>query len=130
MSPTLFNLHMSETEIDDDTLLNTLFFFADNKVLLSGSENDLQNALYVLHIDTKQYGMIISSLKTEVMVFKGKVTIKSKIVIGNTVLQQVNTYTYMGCKILYKEEIDITSKISKCLHILVTLNNVSKWYLV
>jgi len=106
------------------------FFFADNKVLLSGSENDLQNALYVLHIDTKQYGMIISSLKTEVMVFKGKVTIKSKIVIGNTVLQQVNTYTYMGCKILYKEEIDITSKISKCLHILVTLNNVSKWYLV
>jgi hypothetical protein len=61
---------------------------------------------------TTQFGMEISPQKSEVMAYKGHFSIRSKIVTDNTTLEQVNTFTYFGCKISYEEEKDITSKIS------------------
>jgi hypothetical protein len=51
--------------------------------------------------------MKISPLKSEVMEFKGQVPIRSKILIDNTILEQVCMFTYLGCKISSKEEKDI-----------------------
>jgi hypothetical protein len=45
------------------------------------------------------------------MTFKGQVPIGSKTGTDNTILQEVNTFTYLGCKISYEEERDITSKL-------------------
>jgi hypothetical protein len=41
------------------------------------------------------------------MDFKGTEPIRSKIVIDNLILEQVNTFTYQGCNISYQEEKDI-----------------------
>jgi hypothetical protein len=46
------------------------------------------------------------------------------------ILEQVNTFIYLGCKISYQEEKDIHSKITKFLQILELLNNTMKPNLV
>jgi hypothetical protein len=46
------------------------------------------------------------------------------------ILEQVNTFTYLGCNISYQEEKDIHSKIKNFLQILGLLNNTLKPYLV
>jgi hypothetical protein len=58
--------------------------------------------------------------------FKGTEPIRSKIVIDNMKLEQVNTFTYLGRKISYQEEKDIHSKITNFLQILGLLNNTLK----
>jgi hypothetical protein len=45
-------------------------------------------------------------------------------------LEQVNTFTYLGCNISYQEKKDIHSKITKFLQILGLLNNTLKPHLV
>jgi hypothetical protein len=52
------------------------------------------------------------------MAFEGTEPIRNKIVIDNKILEQVNTFTYLGCNISYQEEKDIHSKITKFLQIL------------
>jgi hypothetical protein len=47
------------------------------------------------------------------MAFKGAEPIRSEIVIDDMILEQVNTFTYMGCNISYQEETDIHSKNHK-----------------
>jgi hypothetical protein len=63
------------------------------------------------------------------MAFKGTEPIRSKTVI-NMILEQVNTFTYLGCNILYQKEKDKDSKITKSLQILGLLNNTLKPNLV
>jgi hypothetical protein len=67
--------------------------------------------------------MKISQQKTKIMTFKGAGPIRSKTVIDNMILEQVNTFTYLGCNISYQEEKHIHSKITKFLQILGLLNN-------
>jgi hypothetical protein len=74
--------------------------------------------------------MEISHQKTKIMVFKETEPVRSKIVIDNRILEQVNTFTYLGCNISYQEERDIHSKITKFLQILGLLNNTLKPNLV
>jgi hypothetical protein len=47
---------------------------------------------------TEQFIMKILPLKSKVMAFKGDVLIRNKILTG-TVLEQANTFTYLGSKI-------------------------------
>jgi len=56
--------------------------------------------------------MEIYPLKLKAMTYKGQDPIRCKIITDNTIVEQVNTFTYFGCKISYEEEKDITSKIS------------------
>jgi hypothetical protein len=46
------------------------------------------------------------------MVFIGTEPIRIKMVIDNTILEQVNTFTYLGCDISYQEEKDVHAKIT------------------
>jgi hypothetical protein len=64
------------------------------------------------------------------MAFKGQVLVRSKVVIDNTTLEQLNTFTYLECQISYEEEKVTTSKTSIFLQILGILNNVLKQNLV
>jgi hypothetical protein len=99
-------MHSNGSEITDDTTVNILF--ADNKVLLSDLEDDLQRALCTLHNITKQPGVEISTLKSKVLSFKGQVPISNETVTDDSALQQVNTFMYLGCKISCKEEEGVT----------------------
>jgi hypothetical protein len=85
--------------------------FADVQVLyICQTEDDLHRALYTLLNTIKQFQKKKSPLKSKVMAFKGQVPIRSKIVTDNTILEQVNTFTYLGRTISYNEEREITSK--------------------
>jgi hypothetical protein len=104
--------------------------FADVQVVIANSEDNLQRGLYALHQTVQTFGMEISYKKTKIMVFKGTEPIRSKIVIDNMILEQVNTFTYLGCNISYQKEKDTHSKITKFLQILGFLNNTLKPNLV
>jgi hypothetical protein len=60
-------------EICDGTVLHTALF-ADDQVLLSDPENNLQRASYTLHNAIKQFGMKISPL-----ILQGQVQIRRKL---------------------------------------------------
>jgi hypothetical protein len=87
---------------------------------------NLQRGLHALHQTVQTFGMEISHQKTKILAFKGTEPVRSKIVIDNMILEQVNTFTYLGCNISYQEERDIHSKITKFLQILGLLNNTLK----
>jgi hypothetical protein len=54
--------------------------------------DDLQRALCTLKNITKQFGMKVSPFKSNVIIFEGEVPIRSKILVGNNILEQVRTF--------------------------------------
>jgi hypothetical protein len=75
------------------------------------AENLLQKLTHKLEIITSQYGLTISTNKIKTMAFQGQDPIRSKIVINNKIIEQVNTFNYLGCLLSYETEKDITSKL-------------------
>jgi hypothetical protein len=73
----------------------------------------------------KDFEMNISCSKSKTTAFLGQQPVRSKIVIENKILEQVNTFNYLGCHVSYEGE-DIQDKITKFLKILGLLNNVLK----
>jgi hypothetical protein len=78
---------------------------------MADSENLLQKLTHKLEIITSQYGLSISKNKTKTMTFLGQDPIRSKIVINNKIIEQVNTFNYLGCLLSYETETGITSKL-------------------
>jgi hypothetical protein len=81
-----------------------------------------------LFIQLKQFGMKFSTLKSKFMAFKGWVPVRSKIVVDNTVLAQVNTLHISDIEFLIKRT--QLKKIGIFLQILGILNSGLKPYLV
>jgi len=69
-------------------------------------------------------GLTISVQKTKWMAFKGRDTVRTKIVIDNGIIEQVNLFNYLGNVISYEYELDIDSKLNNFLKITDILNNV------
>ena len=51
------------------------------------------------------------------MAFKGRDPVRSKLVITKYIIEQINTFIYLGCCISYQNEKDVAVKISKFLQI-------------
>jgi hypothetical protein len=51
-----------------------------------------------------EYSLTTSAHKTKSMAFKG---VRSKIVIGNTIIEQVNSFNYLGYLMSYENEMDL-----------------------
>ena len=49
---------------------------------------------------------------------------ETKIVIDNKIIEQVNSFNYLGNKISYEKELDIDNKLHNCLKITGILHNV------
>jgi hypothetical protein len=47
------------------------------------------------------------------MAFKGKLNVRSKIVLENATLEQVQQFNYLGCETSFIQERDINNKIQK-----------------
>ena len=73
-----------------------------------------------------EYGLTISAQKTKSMAFKGQDPVRTKIVIHNKIIEQVNMFNYLGNMISYEKELDIDNKLHNYLKITGILNNVFK----
>jgi hypothetical protein len=60
------------------------------------------------------------------MAFQGRDPIRSKIVINNKIIKEVNSFNYLGCLLSYETEKNITSKLSKFFQITGIINQVLK----
>jgi len=77
----------------------------------------------LIQIITK-YGLTISAQKTKLMAFKGRDPVRTKIVIDNKIIEQVNLFYYLGNMISYEGELNIDNKLNNFLKITGILNNV------
>ena len=65
------------------------------------SENRLQMGIHLLNRMCKESGLQISTLKTKVMDCRGTDTVRAKIVIDSTVLEQVSNFEYLVYNVSY-----------------------------
>jgi hypothetical protein len=65
----------------------TTLSYADDQVILSNDEDNLQRATKHLNDIAKEYGMKINTSKTKSMVFKGKNIQRAKTVIDNKIIE-------------------------------------------
>jgi hypothetical protein len=80
------------------------YFFTDDLVIISHSEDELQKSTHKLNKLINKYGMKISTEKTKTMAFSGPEHIRSKMVINNKIIQQFNLFKYLGCSFHKKEK--------------------------
>ena len=112
LSPALFNLFLNDLPLQlncpeadafllpDGTKLSCLLY-ADDLVLLSHSQQGLQNSLDKLSTFCEQWKMQVNLKKTKIMVFQKKCrnTFTPSFSYKKDVIQKVNDYTYLGIKI-------------------------------
>jgi len=58
------------------------------------------------------------------MTFRGRDPVRTKIVIDNKIIEQVNLFNYLGNMVSYEKELDIDNKLHNYLKITGILNNV------
>jgi len=58
------------------------------------------------------------------MVFKGRDPVRTEIVIDNKIIEQVNSFSYLGNMISCEKELDIDNKVHKCLKITGIIHNL------
>jgi len=71
-----------------------------------------------------EYGLTISVQKTKLIAYKGRDPVRTKIVIDNKIMEQVNLFNYLGNIIFYEGEMNIGNKLNNFLKITIILNNV------
>jgi hypothetical protein len=98
----------------------------EDHVIIAESKTLLQKSLYRLENIASKYGLAISTNKTKIMTFRGRDPIRSKTVISNKVTDQINTYTYLECKLSHEKEKDVAIKLSKFLQVTGIINQVLK----
>ena len=81
-----------------------MLLFANNQVIISNTEDNLQKAAYKLNQIITEHDLTISVQKTKLMAFKGRDPVRSKIVIDNKITEQVNSFSYLGNLIYYEKK--------------------------
>jgi len=98
--------------------------FADDQVIIADIEDNLQKAAYKLNKKITEYGLTVSVQKTKSMAFKGRDPVRTKIVIDNKIIEQVNSFNYLGNMISYEKELDSDNKLHNYLKITGIINIV------
>jgi hypothetical protein len=122
LSPVLFNLYLDEfiriwlkklktSKYFKELIFNTLLF-ADDQFIISDTEDNLQKAVYSLYSISKEYNLEIATKKTKVFGFIGTDHSRTKIIIKDETLEQVNQFTYLGCNMSYEFSNDVESKLA------------------
>jgi hypothetical protein len=68
--------------------------------------------------------LTISMQKTKLVAFKGRDPVRGKIVIDNKIIEQVNSFNYLGTLITYEKEVDIDNILNKYLKITGIIKNM------
>ena len=106
LSPMLFNLYIDDVReifentchpIDLQGLNLSHFLYADDLVLISLTEDGLQNSLEKLHNYSQQKGLTISMKKSKTIIFNlGGKFIKKYFKINGNLIEPVHTFCYLG----------------------------------
>ena len=75
--------------------MNTILY-ADDQILMATSEDDLQTMAYHLNVTARKYKMTITSTKTKGMAMWGNHIQRVKIVINESIIEQVTDFKYPG----------------------------------
>jgi hypothetical protein len=86
----------------------------------------LQKTAYKLNQILTEHGLTISAQNTKLMTFKGRETVRSRIVISNKIKEKINCFNYLGNFISYENEVDIDNKLNNHLKITGIINNTFK----
>ena len=81
------------------------------KCITADREDNLQRAAHKLNQIITEYGLTISVQKSKSMAFRGRDPVRTKIVIDNEIIEQVNSFNYLGNMISYEKELDIDNKL-------------------
>jgi len=114
LSPTLLNKYLDEitTEWQKQDITGiklpkwqqlSMLLFANYQVITADAEDNIQKAAYKLNQIITEYGFKISVQKKKSMAFKGWDTVRTKIVIDNKTIEQVNLFNYLGNTISYEK---------------------------
>jgi hypothetical protein len=76
------------------------------------------------HVPDDPGSLLRLAQKTKSMAFRGRDPVRTKIVIDNKIIEQVNSFNYLGNVISYDKEVDIDNKLHNYLKITGILNNV------
>jgi hypothetical protein len=85
---------------------------ADDQILITKSEDELQIAVNELNKIGKKYDMKISTSKTKSMGQCGKYTQRVKIVIDDKIIEHVSNFIYLG-NLVSNDGKDINTKLQK-----------------
>jgi hypothetical protein len=95
-----------------ELIFNTLLF-ADDQLIVTDTEDNLQKAVYLLCSISKEYNLEIATSKTMVFGFAGTDHLRAK-------LDQVSQFMYLGCSICYQVSNDVELKLAKFLQLIGT----------
>jgi sorting nexin-29 len=120
LSPTLFNLSITQLTREWKSITTTGFkicnnktlktmLYADDQIILAKTDK-LQIAANTLNEIARKYSMKTSTTKTQSMAVCGKNMQRAKIVIDDTIIVQVTDFMYLG-NMISEFKIDITIKI-------------------
>ena len=127
LSPALFNVYLDEIitkwqnqgitgiKLSKNQQLSTLLF-ADDQVITADTEDNLQKAAHKLNQITTEYGLTISAQKTKWVAFKGRELVRTKIVINNRIIEQINLFNYLR-NIFYEGDLGVDNKLNNFLNI-------------
>lgn len=73
----------------------SVFCYADDALLISESEDDLQRMIYQFYLTSARYNMAISVQKTKSLVV-AKNPIRCKLAVNDQIIEQVMTFKYLG----------------------------------
>jgi hypothetical protein len=82
-------------KLTKNTAIQTILY-ADDQILITKSEDELQFAAYQLNKITRKYGMKIFTLKSKTMGMREKNIQRVKTEIEGKITEQVSDFTYVG----------------------------------
>ncbi|XP_055390221.1 uncharacterized protein LOC129619146 [Condylostylus longicornis] len=88
--------------------------YADDAVLISENEDELQRLLHRFYLSAKKYNMVISTEKTKSLVVS-KDPIRCKLAINDIIIEQVMSFRYLGVEISSNQnrEADNRAQVNK-----------------
>jgi hypothetical protein len=139
ISPVLFNISIDkvikewqhkikQNVMIKNLILNTILF-ADDQVIVTSTEDDVQRAGNALNSVAMKYNLKIAVNKTKKMALKGNVNVRQKIVLNNNIIEQENSLIYSGYTIAVTNknlEIKLSRFHQMCGTIRRTLNKKNK----
>ena len=89
--------------------------YADDTVLIAERQEDLQNLLDIVAVESKNLGPELNSKKTEVMVISRKTNPECKVSTNGTILKQQEKFKYLGTLITPdgRNHVEINTRIAQ-----------------
>ena len=85
-------------QLNNRELANTILY-EEGQNLMATSEDDLKTMAHHLNLTARKYKMTISSTKTKPMAMWGNHIQRVKIVINDSIIEQVTDFKYLGYRI-------------------------------